>query len=160
MANLFEAIINPLKSLSETVQKLVELRDAGKIRNAVGEMNAHVIAAQQGTLAAHAAQTLLVDRVRELEEEIGRFEAWDVEKQRYELKQVYSGAFAYAVKPSAQGVEEPPHWLCTACYENRKKSILQAVGRDVADKSFALYKCAACAASIRVHYSTNPATAT
>jgi len=90
--------------------------------------NAAVIDLQGQILAAQSAQTSLVSRVGELEEEVRGFEKWDAEKSRYELKDIGSGIMAYVLKDNADP-PEPAHHLCPDCYQSRIKSILQQVTR-------------------------------
>ena len=61
--------------------------------------------------------------MRDLEKEIARVKAWDEQKQRYELISPWQGAVTYALK-KARSNSEPPHWICTKCYEDGRKSIL------------------------------------
>jgi len=51
---------------------------------------------------------------------------WGSEKKRYQLTDVGGGAFAYALK-AAMSNGEPPHYICTNCYEQSKKSILNHI---------------------------------
>jgi uncharacterized coiled-coil DUF342 family protein len=60
--------------------------------------NAAVIELQEKILAAREAQSALLDRVGTLEKEVARFETWEREKQRYELKSLGWGAFARMLK--------------------------------------------------------------
>jgi hypothetical protein len=50
------------------------------------------------------------------------------------------GASAYMLKPEARG-SQPPHWVCTQCYQNRKPSIMQLFG-SLGD--LYVYKCPEC----------------
>lgn len=70
---------------------------------------------QESILSAQAAQATLIEMVRELETKMARMEAWDADKQRYELKDLRRGFFVYIPK---EGMEngEPPHAICTNCY--------------------------------------------
>jgi hypothetical protein len=66
----------------------------------------------------------MIEKVRTLEEEIARVKAWDTEKKRYVLSKIGdTGAVAYALKESMSN-SEPPHHICTNCYEDGRKSIL------------------------------------
>ncbi len=129
MASLIDSITNPLKTAGETVQKLIGLRDTAKFGDAIVELQAQIMAAQQGALAAHQRETVMAEEIRDLEKEVARFEAWDTEKERYELKEIASGQFAYALKEKESG-SEPPHMLCANCYGQNQKSILQTEVRD------------------------------
>ena len=106
-----------------------------------------VIKLQEQILSAHEAQFELIERVRSLEKEIASAETWDTEKQRYELAQVWPGAFAYVLKKESAG-SEPPHWFCAQCYQNRKKSILQDAPKT--SIGFRYWLCHACHAEILV----------
>jgi rubrerythrin len=88
--------------------------------------NAAVIELQEKILAAREAQSALLDRVSELEEKVAKFETWNTEKQKYELKDLGGGASAYMLKPDARGAE-PPTWVCTNCYEHNHKATLQCI---------------------------------
>ncbi|MFZ3324848.1 MAG: hypothetical protein WA231_02685, partial [Methylocella sp.] len=55
---------------------------------------------------------------------MAELETWDADKQRYELKSLAAGVFAYRLKEAMAGGEEIHH-LCAACYHRGKKSLLQ-----------------------------------
>ena len=50
-------------------------------------------------------------------------EKWEQEKKRYKLLSPWASAAVYAVT-KANCNDEPPHWICTACYQEGKKSFL------------------------------------
>ena len=66
-----------------------------------------------------------MEQIGNLEKEIANFEKWQAESEKYELKEIYPGNFAYSFKTNVDGRSEPPHLICTTCFENRKKSIMQ-----------------------------------
>ena len=112
---LFKTLLNMAKGLKD-------MNDAS-VRNAA------VIELQEKILAAREQQSALAERVGDLEKEVARFEAWDADKERYELKEIASGQFAYALKEEASD-SEPAHMLCANCYGQNQKSILQIEVRD------------------------------
>jgi len=125
------------------------LRDqATAIDQLVSEALQRVIEAQAAVLAIQQELAAALARERALEAKVTEFENWDLEKQRYELKQVSPGAFAYVVKPVMQG-EEPVHWLCAGCYQRRKKTILQVTGYVGPLGNMAVWKCPVCEGVIR-----------
>ena len=67
------------KSLYNSAKALKNINDA-TVRNEA------VIELQEKILAAQEAQTMLLDRVGELEKKVASFETWEREKQRYERK--------------------------------------------------------------------------
>jgi Zn finger protein HypA/HybF involved in hydrogenase expression len=135
--------LGAFKTMLDMAKALKDMNDA-TVRNGA------VIELQEKILAAQAAQATLLERVGELETEVARLKAWDAEKQRYELKALPSGSFARALKADAQG-SEPPHYICAACYERGKKSILQKKATNVASINLSkppMYICPECKAEI------------
>jgi hypothetical protein len=112
--------LGAFKTLFDIAKSINDLDDTVKRNAAVANLWEQIIAAQQRYTAA-------LEQVDTLKEELARFETWDAEKEKCELKAVNPGAFAYVPKPNAKPAE-PNHWLCTSCFGNRKKSILQRTG--------------------------------
>jgi rubrerythrin len=101
-----------LKSLSDVQGKVIELQSA-------------ILAAQSNALSANADQAAMVEEIRTLKEEIALVKAWEAQKQRYQLTQFRNGpGVVYALKESMSN-SEPAHWICTKCYEEGKRMILQ-----------------------------------
>jgi hypothetical protein len=114
--------------------------------------NTAVIELQEKILDAQASQSNMIEYVRALEEEVAHFEKWEAEKQRYQLKEFGSGAFAYALKAEAQGAE-PMHQICPNCYENRIKSILQIVPGNNARTALGIrpvHRCQVCKTEVAI----------
>jgi hypothetical protein len=116
---------------------MVGLRDTQAFQSKLLEFQFKLIDANNAAIAAQDERVALLERVSALEKEVARSEAWEAEKQRYELKQVASGAVAYVPKEFMRD-GEPPHWLCANCYQNHKKRYLQA---HRSDHSFAYHEC-------------------
>lgn len=136
--------LGALKTAFDIAKGLKDIDDATR-------RNAAVIELQEKILAAREAQSTLLDRVGELEENVASFETWDAEKQRYELKQlIRSGpTFAYALKPDAQ----PPetfHCICASCYQRRIKSILQFARYAIVGSSESILACPVCETEVHV----------
>ena len=109
--------LGAIKSAFDMAKALKEIDDATK-------RNAAVIELQERILTAQSAQASLIEHIGELEKKVGAFEKWEREKQRYELKNVGWGAFAYVLKKDERGAA-PPHWICTKCYEHDRAVTLQ-----------------------------------
>jgi hypothetical protein len=110
--------LSAIKTALDMVKGLKDIDDATR-------RNAAIIELQEKILSAQEAQFALTEKVRDLEKEAVDLKTWhQEEKKKYDLKSVARGSYAYVRK---EGMEppEPPHWLCTNCYENGKKSILQ-----------------------------------
>ena len=66
-----------------------------------------------------------------LKKQLEAYDTWEAERARYSLFQPSAGAFVYRLNPSS-AANDPAHWLCAACYNERKKSILQRESEDSA----------------------------
>jgi hypothetical protein len=121
---LISGAVASLKLAFDMTKTLGAVRDFTKLNETIIELQRLIMAAQSDALAAQSDQFALLDRIRNLEAEIAGLKAWDAEKERYQLTEVAPRVFAYVLKVDAGG-SEPPHWICPACYENGKKSILQ-----------------------------------
>jgi hypothetical protein len=113
-----------LSAANDGIQKLIEVRDLIKFGDALGKLQAQILSAQQGALAAYARETALLEEISALKKRVAELEAWESAKSRYERKNVGFGAFAYVLKKSERG-SETPHWACTNCYEQGKIITLQ-----------------------------------
>jgi hypothetical protein len=121
---LISGAVSSLKLAFDMTKTLGAIRDFTKLNETVIELQRVIMAAQSDALAAQSDQFSLLDRIRSLEGEIDSLKAWDAEKERYQLTEVAPRVFAYVLKVDASG-SEPPHWICPACYQQSKKSILQ-----------------------------------
>jgi hypothetical protein len=138
--------LSAIKTVFDMAKRLKDIDDATR-------RNAAIIELQEEILSAQQAQSALAEQVRNLEKEAVDLKTWHQdEKKKYYLKSVARGSFAYARK---EGMEppEPPHWLCTKCYENGKKSILQYHHANYSDH---IYRCSICGEEIRVDSSVSP----
>jgi hypothetical protein len=150
---MISGAVSALKAAGDAAKIMIASHDISVMREKAIELQTQILAAQQSALAAQSDQFTLLDRVRELEKQITELEAWDAEKQRYELKEIWSGATAYSLKEDTGGTE-PPHWICAACYQSGKRQILQPT--KILDR-LRNWTCPACKSSIPVRYDISPA---
>jgi predicted P-loop ATPase len=116
--------LSSLNAAKDIAQAMIALRDREAFQSKLLEFQSKLLDANSAAFAAQDERSALLESIRNLEKEVASLEAWDAEKQRYELKDVGLGTLAYVVKESMRGAE-PPHQICAACYQHRKKSILQ-----------------------------------
>jgi hypothetical protein len=141
--------------IAETISGLHAVKTAFDIAKGLKDIddatrrNAAVIELQEKILTAQTAQSALVEKVGDLEKEVAGLKAWDADKQRYELKQLTMGFFAYIPK---EGMErgEPIHALCANCYQRGVKSLLQSNGEPQIFKH--AWVCHACKTSNKNGY--------
>jgi hypothetical protein len=118
------AVLSSFNALKNIAQAMIGLHDTQALQLKIIEFNGALIDAQTKIFSINEERSALIERVRELEEQVADLEAWETEKQRYELKSIARGSYAYELKPETQGAE-PPHRICAHCYQRGKKSILQ-----------------------------------
>lgn len=118
------AAVTSLRIAGDIAKGLVSLHTMAEVQSKAIELNQQIIDAQQQIFTANAAQTALVERVRDLEGQIARMEDWDAQKQRYKLAAPFAGCMVYALQKSMSD-GEPPHYLCTSCFQKAQRSILQ-----------------------------------
>ena len=140
---LAKALTKMLGGKSEAVKLAADLRDVA-------------IEALDSKMRAQEALSQLQARNRELEEEVLRIADWELEKVRYKLKTVSPGTTTYVLDAVREG-GEPPHWICTNCYQDSRKSILQYAGREQnAQPMASVWVCPRCTGKILVRESVNP----
>jgi hypothetical protein len=106
--------------------------------------------AQQGLFAAQQADAASSARIRDLERQIAGFNSWESEKDRFELRAIGAGAFAYVMKASEDNSNAGP-WYCSNCFENGKKSIYQKQPGSITKSHLgipAIYDCSLCSSKI------------
>jgi len=126
--------LSAFKSMFDIAKSIKNMDDAIKRNEAVADLWEQIFSAQTRYATA-------VDQVKELEGKLASYENWEVEKARYELRDYGGGTFAFEFKPSPTG-REPPHRICAACYEQRKKGLLQSRGKDAFHRE--MVKCSTC----------------
>jgi hypothetical protein len=149
------AAVSALNAAKDIAQAMISLRDAAAFQAKLIEFQSKLIDANSAAFAAQDERSALLERIRDLEKEMAAIKAWETEKQRYQLQEVFPGATAYVLKDNAKDAE-PIHWLCATCYQNGKKSILQRNGP--ADKTWEViyWECHACDARITVRHDIFP----
>jgi hypothetical protein len=140
MAAWLDAIMSPLKTAGEMAQGLIEIRDTVKFGDAVIKLQAQIMSAQQGALAAQSRETEMTEEIRSLKTHVAELEAWDAQKDRYDLKRLEPGVFVYSLKPD-MAAGEPPHYICQTCYQHGKRSILQSLGAYNGQEKFDCHEC-------------------
>jgi hypothetical protein len=121
------AAIQSAKALGELVKAAHGLANYNEFVTAVYEVNAKLMDATAVALASQEKQSSLVNRVAELEDELRELKNLERDAQRYQLTKFAFGGYAYSIKAGMENAE-PPHYLCAACMNLRKKSILQPYG--------------------------------
>ena len=118
------AALAGIKTFTELTTLILKAKVDSAVREKAIESQAAVISLQTSMMALQAQDQSLLREKNELEKRLVEVENWEDESAKYSLKEIAPHAFAYAPKPDANDAA-PEHWLCTRCYQERKKSILQ-----------------------------------
>lgn len=129
-ATMLQGAITGLKFAADLAIGLGKIHTLAEVQGKAIELQQIILSAQSSALAAQGQQFALIERIRDLEEEVASVKAWEETKQRYELQEPNPGTFVYALKAQTS-TAEPKHWICAACYEDAKRSILQLKTRGV-----------------------------
>lgn len=130
--------LTAIKSMAELTKLITNTKIDAAVREKAFELQSALLSLQSDMFAIQAQHEAVLQEKKELEQKIARFEQWESEAARYELKEIAPGAFVYAIKPESQA-SEPSHYLCPDCYQTKYKSILQNAGRQGAET---IYACA------------------
>lgn len=125
-SNVFEIVVDGVKNVSTLAGKIIDLAKG----NSEIEDEAHMLSDLTRTILGNSITMMqleshLREKARMLEEKLREMENWEEEKERYVLRNTGAyHAFAYVLKESSQ-TPGTVCWLCTTCFEKRKKRILQ-----------------------------------
>jgi rubrerythrin len=135
-----------LKTASDIAKGFLHLQSLAESQGKVIELNEAILSAQSSAITAQSEHFATIERVRDLEEEITRIKAWEKEKKRYQMVNPWQGAtfLVYALKESCKE-SEPPHWICTKCYDDGRRTLLQP---NCDSKGYWLLVCPTCKAVI------------
>ena len=118
---------NLISLARESSSKGVDSEYAESLSSLTADMYEAIMDARIETLAAQEMQAKQANKIRELEMTIRDNDNWEAEKARYVLVEC-GGLFVYKLREDTVRRDEPMHYICPHCYENRDKSILQGYG--------------------------------
>lgn len=96
-----------------------------------------LLSVQSDALSVQSKTHELAIEKHNLTKKLMEFEKWSETEQQYELKEVIRGVFVYSYKKENE-ISQPMHWLCTNCWKDKVKSILQ---RTASDDTYTCPKC-------------------
>ncbi len=116
-----------IKSAVGAAKEIQEMKIDYEVKEKTHELLSKLMDVQQQQMSLQELLMSAKDRIIELENEKKYNENWEAEAAKYELYQAMSGTLVYRLKSSEQ-IDQVPVYLCPACYELKKKSILQTTG--------------------------------
>lgn len=140
-------MIHELLMASQSVQSLGSLLKAAhglanynEIVAALAEVNTKLMQANALALSSQEKQAASAARVQELEQEVMRLKDWSAEAQQYEALEIARGVFAH-VKKDRVGTLQSAHKLCSNCFHQNRKSLLQRFREPGRDEGLVCHRC-------------------
>ena len=133
--------ITSLKAAFDISKSILEIKSTTEIQDKVIKLQSALMASRNSALE-------LQEKVRTLEEQLRAANEWGDQESRYSLVCPWkSPAQVYALKRSASEGENP-HFLCSNCFHNKRKVILNPSKKD----GWILMACPSCGATIDTGY--------
>lgn len=140
-----QGAIVSLKSAAEIVRVLYTAKLDTDTKEKIDQLKDLVFNARESALNSQNQLTEVLETCTELKRKMAELIEWGEDKKRYQLFKTNSiQSVVYAIKESAAN-GEPPHYLCTNCYEDRRKSILN--NKQTPDK-WTIFDCPKCNSSV------------
>ena len=130
--------LTTITALGELTKNVVGGKIDAEVKEKASELADSIIGLQNIIFTIQSKNHELLDENRELKEKIEKMDRWAQTSSKYELYEICSGVHLYSLKKGA--TNEPEHYVCPNCFENRNKSILVKKSKDSTGTS---YSCVA-----------------
>lgn len=121
------AIVSLIEKASKVVDRVLKNTKEPDTRQALIELQGVYVSLQSQLVSMQVEHSKLLQIKNDLEKKLVEYENWDKTEPQYKLEEVAPSVFVFSLKEDNR-VSEPNHWLCTNCFYDRKKSILQRHG--------------------------------
>lgn len=129
-----------LKGAIELVQAGRGVIDQAAMSNALYEIQQRLLETQSAALRISEENSVLVERVRDLESAAKKLADWEVEAAKYERTNVAHGVYAYTEK-GREGALIDAIKMCANCFGDQSISILQAQHAEMRQRALMCLKC-------------------
>jgi Zn-dependent M16 (insulinase) family peptidase len=119
---VFSAATQSIKTAADTGSSLRALLANDK--TASKEVKEKLSALLDEIIAAKQINIQVIDAVSALKTELDKYQRFDQLLARYQLTETAVGFMVYKVKKNAD-IDEPEHYICPNCVEDKIRSILQ-----------------------------------
>lgn len=147
--SVIQGALTSLKAAGEIIRVLYDSKLSSDTQDKVLALKLLVFEAREMAFGAQENFSELQSKILELEEKIAKHDQWTAESRRYQLfqPQVLQSLVYGVIESLADG--EPPHYLCTNCHQQRRKSILNGA---LDARGWSIMVCPACKSEIRSGY--------
>lgn len=118
------ALVTGIKTTIDIVKNSQSSHDSATILQAQSDVLEHLFTIQAEALTLQEKHLAVLHEKEDLMKKVMQFERWEKTESEYELQEIEYGTFVYTFKNSQES-GAPTHYLCTQCWGDRKKSILQ-----------------------------------
>lgn len=120
----FGKAIEAITSIRKTAQSLSNAREELKVNEVAIHLQGIALDLQSEMMMIQTQYQDALRTCEDLKSKLVQYENWDNEKSRYRLEPIGNNSFVFSLKPDHPAGEQE-HWLCTNCYNQGQKSILQ-----------------------------------
>lgn len=138
-----------LKGAADIVKILYGAKLSADVQEKVSNLQQLIFDARESAFNAQEELSVVKGKVADLERQISEHETWLEDKKRYQLfKPDNVSSVVYGLKEAAS-TGEPAHYLCTNCYQQRRKAILN---NHPNANGFTVFLCPICKCQIPTGY--------
>ncbi|MGA9365005.1 MAG: hypothetical protein WBW16_11635 [Bacteroidota bacterium] len=139
--------IASIKVASDIARGIISLNKDVAVNEKAAELVGVIISLQNAMMSMQSDYATLLKAKDDLQHRISEYDDSAKVQLQYKLEEIHRGVFVYSLKAPAP--DHPQHWLCTKCWEDRKKSILQA---SYHHESAAAYTCPRCNTTVEMQF--------
>jgi hypothetical protein len=123
MIGEISAALQSIKTAHTIIKGIQSLKNEVEIKQQASELLSVILDLQSDIFNLQSKYDELIKDRHQLELKIKSYDDWKSIKKDYSLLEIEHGYFVYSQNNKYTG-SEPKHWLCTNCFENKRKSIL------------------------------------
>lgn len=131
-----------VQALSSLLKASNGLSNYSEIVSAVSEVNSKLMQANAVALASQEKQSSLTAELNDLRVQFDRLNDWSVEAKQYDTVEIANGVFAQLKIERSEKFESEKK-LCTNCFHQNWKSLLQQSNEEMRQKGLTCHRCKA-----------------
>lgn len=147
MFSEINTMLTSVTAMRNFTQFVLQSKVDNAVREKAIEFQSDVILLQSSIMSLQSDYQKLFEENEALKNRLREADNWSAEADKYELAALSPGIFVYSLRASEDG-NAVTHWLCTNCFEQREKSILQNEGNHIGGGT--IYRCPRCKYDIDV----------
>lgn len=118
------SLISSSKAAYDIAKGIISLKAEVERNQSISDLLNIILSVQSDALAMQSKYQDLLQEKNNLEKKLMDFEKWSETESQYDLQEIVCGVFVYVYKKTDNS-KDPVHWLCTNCWQDKIKSIIQ-----------------------------------